>query len=163
MLARIAAFEARYLLRNPLLWCTALATFLLPFASLAFGLEMEEDIRVFRNSPWEIVSKYRIISCLFMFVTTAFVANAVLRDDDTGFGPILRSTGIRQGDYLLGRFLGAFGIAALRSGVVQYRVASAKARAPNGSAIASHDTISGRPPSDASITKYSASSASSPA
>ena len=112
MLARIAAFEARYLLRNPLLWCTALATFLLPFASLAFGLEMEEDIRVFRNSPWEIVSKYRIISCLFMFVTTAFVANAVLRDDDTGFGPILRSTGIRQGDYLFGRFLGAFGIAA---------------------------------------------------
>ena len=113
MLARIAAFEFRYLLKNPLLWVTAAAAFLLPFASLAFGLELEEDVRVYKNSPWEVVSKYRIISCMFMFVSTVFVANIVLRDDETGFGPILRSTGIGRFDYLFGRFLGAFAIAAL--------------------------------------------------
>ncbi|HEY0113755.1 MAG TPA: M1 family aminopeptidase [Allosphingosinicella sp.] len=113
MFARIAAFEFRYLLRNPLLWMTASVVFLLPFASLAFGLEMEEDVRVFKNSPYEVISKYMIISCLFMFVTTVFVSNAVLRDDETEFGPILRSTGIRKFDYLFGRFFGALAMVAL--------------------------------------------------
>ena len=112
MLARVAAFEFRYLLRNPLLWATALAAFGLMFAALAFNIGFEEDVRVLRNSPWEIVSKYRIVSCMFMFVTTVFVANAVLRDDETGFAPILRSTGLGKADYVLGRFLGAFAIAA---------------------------------------------------
>ncbi|MDP8914737.1 MAG: aminopeptidase [Pseudomonadota bacterium] len=113
MLARIAAFEFRYLLKNPLLWITAAAVFLIPFGSFALGLELEEDVRVFKNSPYEVISKYRIISCLFMFATTVFVSNIVLRDDETGFGPILRSTGIRKFDYLFGRFLGAFAIVAL--------------------------------------------------
>lgn len=113
MLLRIAAFEFRYLLKNPLLWITAAAVFLMPFASLALGLELEEDIQVFKNSPYEVISKYRIISCLFMFATTVFVSNIVLRDDETEFGPILRSTGISKFDYLFGRFLGAFAIVAL--------------------------------------------------
>lgn len=113
MLARIAAFEFRYLLRNPLLWIAAAAVFLMPFASLAFGIGLEEDVKVFKNSPYEVISKYRIISCLFMFATTVFVSNIVLRDDETGFGPILRSKGIGKLDYLFGRFLGAFAVVAL--------------------------------------------------
>jgi ABC-type transport system involved in multi-copper enzyme maturation permease subunit len=48
-----------------------------------------------------------------MFVTTAFVSNAVIRDDETGFGPIVRSTKVTRFDYLIGRFIGAFAIAAL--------------------------------------------------
>jgi ABC-2 type transport system permease protein len=112
VLARVAAFEFRYLLRNPLLWATALAVFALMFAALAFHIGFEEDPKVFRNAPWEVVSKYRIVSCMFMFVTTAFVANAVLRDDETGFAAILRSTGLGKADYVFGRFLGAFAVAA---------------------------------------------------
>jgi ABC-type transport system involved in multi-copper enzyme maturation permease subunit len=113
MLARVAAFEFRYLLKNPLLWLTAAAVFLMPFASLALGLELEEDVRVFKNSPYEVISKYRMISCLFMFAAAVFVSNIVLRDDETAFGPILRSTGLSKFDYLIGRFLGAFAIVAL--------------------------------------------------
>ena len=113
MLARIAAFEFRYLLRNPLLWMTAAAVFLMPFASLALGMGLEEDVKVFKNSAYEVVSKYMLISCLFMFATTVFVSNIVLRDDETEFGPILRSTGISKFDYLFGRFLGAFAMVAL--------------------------------------------------
>ena len=113
MFLRIAVFEMRYLLKNPLFWIVATAVFALPFASLALGLELEEDIRVFKNSPYEIVSKYRIISCLLMFATTAFVANIVIRDDETAFAPILRSTGIRKFDYLIGRFAGAMSLVAL--------------------------------------------------
>ena len=48
-----------------------------------------------------------------MFVTTAFVANVVVRDDDTGFGPIIRSTPITRLQYLGGRFAGAVAAAAL--------------------------------------------------
>ena len=48
------------------------------------------------------------MAVLFTFVTTAFVANVVLRDDETGFGPILRSTRITRFNYLFGRFFGAF-------------------------------------------------------
>ena len=113
MFIQIARFEVRYLLRNPLLWLTAAAVFLLPFASLALGLQLEEDIRVFKNSAYEVISKYRIISCLFMFVTTVFVSNIVLRDDETEFAPILRSTGIHKFDYLFGRFAGAMVVVAL--------------------------------------------------
>jgi hypothetical protein len=113
MLARIAAFEFRYLLKNPLVWIAAAVVFLMPFASMALGLGLEEDSRVFKNSPWEVISKYRIISCMFMFASTVFVANIVLRDDETEFGPILRSTGVRKFDYLFGRFLGAFAVVAL--------------------------------------------------
>ena len=52
-------------------------------------------------------------SVSFMFVTTAFVASAVIRDDETGYGPIVRSTPLTKRDYLLGRFVGAFAVAAL--------------------------------------------------
>jgi hypothetical protein len=53
------------------------------------------------------------MSIFYMFVTTAFVSNVVVRDDETGFGPIVRSTRLRKHDYLLGRFAGAFVVAAL--------------------------------------------------
>ena len=43
---------------------------------------------------------------------TAFVANVVVRDDETGFGPIVRATRVRKFDYLFGRFTGAFFAAA---------------------------------------------------
>ncbi|MGE5500808.1 MAG: M1 family aminopeptidase, partial [Ignavibacteriales bacterium] len=47
------------------------------------------------------------------FVTTAFVANVIVRDDETGYGPIVRTTRISKFDYLYGRFAGAFAAAAV--------------------------------------------------
>jgi hypothetical protein len=43
-----------------------------------------------------------------IFIMTAFVANVVIRDDETGFGPIVHSTRVSRFDYLFGRFTGAF-------------------------------------------------------
>ena len=40
-------------------------------------------------------------------------ANIIVRDDETGFGPIIRSTRISKFDYLYGRFAGAFAAVAL--------------------------------------------------
>ncbi|MGA1758539.1 MAG: hypothetical protein ACO391_12395, partial [Pseudomonadales bacterium] len=64
------------------------------------------------NSPYAIAQTVLIMSLFYMFATTAFVANVVVRDDESGFGPMVRSTRVSKFDYLLGRFAGAF-IAAL--------------------------------------------------
>ena len=114
MLINIARFESRYLLRNPLLWLTAAATFALFFAGMSVdGFDLGNEGGLLKNAAYATLRNYVVVSVFFMFVTTSFVANAVLRDDETGFGPIIRSTGITRFEYVLGRFLGAFAIAAL--------------------------------------------------
>ena len=110
MLARIAAFEIRYQLRSPWLWLASAFVFLIAFWSMS--TDLIDGGEIYRNSSWEIVNKYLAFSAMFMFVSTAFVANVVVRDDETAFGPILRSTRMGKADYLIGRFLGAFAIAA---------------------------------------------------
>jgi ABC-type transport system involved in multi-copper enzyme maturation permease subunit len=113
MLIDIARFEFRYLLRNPLLWVTATAVFALFFVSMGAGLELGSEGGLLHNAAYATLRNYLVASIFFMFVTASFVANAVIRDDETGFGPIMRSTRIGKVDYLLGRFLGAFAVAAL--------------------------------------------------
>jgi ABC-2 type transport system permease protein len=113
MLLHIARFEFRYLLRNPLLWATAVATFALFFVAVGTGIELGSEGGLLRNAAFATLRNYLLVSIFFMFVTTSFVAGAVLRDDETGFGPIVRSTRISGFEYLTGRFLGAFAAAAL--------------------------------------------------
>ena len=114
MLTRIARFEARYVLRNPLLWVTAVASFALLFAGMSVdGFDLGNEGGLLKNAAYATLRNYVVLSVFYMFVTTAFVAGAVLRDDETGFGPIIRSTGITKLEYVLGRFLGAFAAAAL--------------------------------------------------
>ena len=113
MLLAIARFEFRYLLRNPLLWVTAAVTFALFFVGISAGFELGSEGGLLENAALATLRNQVMTSVTFMFVTTAFVANAVIRDDETGFGPIMRSTRISKFDYLSGRFLGAFAIAAL--------------------------------------------------
>jgi ABC-type transport system involved in multi-copper enzyme maturation permease subunit len=113
MLIDVARFEARYLLGNPLLWATAAATFALFFAGMSVeGFDLGNEGGLLKNAAYATLRNYVVVSVFFMFVTTSFVANAVLRDDETGFGPIIRSTGITRLEYVFGRFLGAFAVAA---------------------------------------------------
>ena len=114
MLRNIAGFEIRYLLRNPLLWVTALVTFALLFIATSVPeMELATEGGLRRNAAFATLRIYLMVSVAFMFVTTSFVTNAVLRDDETGFAPIVRSTPVTTAEYLLGRFLGAFSVAAL--------------------------------------------------
>jgi ABC-2 type transport system permease protein len=113
MLTKIARFEFRYLLRNPLLWVTAACTFALFFASRSVeGFELGSEGGLLKNAACATLRDYVLVSVFFMFVTTSFVANVIIRDDETGFGPIIRSTRITKFEYLMGRFLGAFAVAA---------------------------------------------------
>jgi aminopeptidase N len=114
MFRKIAGFELRYQLKSPVFWVVAVIFFL-----LTFGAATIDQIRIggggsiHKNAPFAIAQTHLILSIFYMFVTTAFVANVVVRDDETGFGPILRSTRIRKFDYLYGRFTGAFLAAAI--------------------------------------------------
>jgi ABC-type transport system involved in multi-copper enzyme maturation permease subunit len=114
MLTQIARFEARYILRNPLLWGTVAATFALFFAGASVdGFDLGNEGGLLKNAAYATLRNYVMISVFYMLVTTSFVAGAVLRDDETGFGPIIRSTWITRLEYVFGRFLGAFAVAAL--------------------------------------------------
>lgn len=113
MLLAVARFELRYLLRNPLLWVTAAVTFAVFFLAVSTGVEMGSEGGLLENASYATLRNAVMASVFAMFITTSFVANAVLRDEETGFGPIVRATPLRTHEYLTGRFLGAFAAAAL--------------------------------------------------
>jgi ABC-2 type transport system permease protein len=109
MFGKIALFELRYQFRNPVFWVAAVIFFL-----LTFGAATSDDIQIGgggninANAPLAIIQTHLVLTLFFMFVSTAFVANVIVRDDDSGFGPMVRSTQVRKFDYLIGRFAGAF-------------------------------------------------------
>ena len=89
------------------------------FFLLTFGAATSDNIQigaagnVHKNSPFAAAETQLVLSLFFLFVSTAFVANVVVRDDETGFGPIIRATRVSKFNYLIGRFVGAFGAIAL--------------------------------------------------
>lgn len=114
MLGRIAAFEFRYQTRSPLFAASAGLIFLAFFFDMAvMKLGTVGGGNVLFNSPHAIIVSHLLASLVFLFIGAAFVSNVIVRDDQTGFGPILRSTRVTKGDYLHGRFLGAFAAGAL--------------------------------------------------
>ena len=114
MFRKIAGFELRYQLKSPVFWVVAAIFFLLTFGATTIDqIRIGGGGNVHKNSPAMIAQIHLVWSIFYMFVTTAFVANVVVRDDETGFGPILRSTRVGKFDYLYGRFTGAFIAAAL--------------------------------------------------
>ncbi|MEN9626929.1 MAG: hypothetical protein RJA10_155, partial [Pseudomonadota bacterium] len=114
MFFQIATFELRFQLRSPVFWVGAMLFFL-----LAFGATTSENIQigargnVLVNAPFILLQTLGIFGVFGIFVSTAFVAGAVIRDDETGFAPILRTTRVGKADYVFGRFVGATIVAFL--------------------------------------------------
>jgi aminopeptidase N len=114
MFGKIAGFELRYQTRQPIFWIAGLIFFLLVFGSVTIDqIQIGSGGNVHKNSPAAISQTSMIMALFFMFVSTAFVANVIVRDDETGYGPIVRATPVRKFDYLVGRFTGAFGAVML--------------------------------------------------
>jgi aminopeptidase N len=112
MLGRIAAFEVRYQIRSPLFFIGFAIFFLLSFASVVsehVHIGGRGNVNV--NSPYAILQTLSIMNVFAIFIIIAFVANVVIRDQETGFAPILFATRLRKRDYLVGRFLGATAVA----------------------------------------------------
>jgi hypothetical protein len=113
MVGKIVGFELRYQLRNPVLWVAVGIFFLLTFGATASdNIQIGGGGNVNVNSPAAILQTQQLLTLFYMFVTTAFVANVVVRDEESGFGPMVRSTQVTKSAYLLGRFTGAFIAAA---------------------------------------------------
>src|SRR5438270_8704054 len=114
MLFGITGFEVRYQLRNPVFW-VAIAIFFL----MGFGLTASENVSigtpggVHENAPNAIAEAPAVFSLFYVFVITAFVANAVIRDDASGFAPIVRTTAANAYQIVIGRFVGGLIIAWL--------------------------------------------------
>ena len=114
MLRSIAAFEVKYQLRAPLFAIGFALFFLLTFGSVTVDqIQIGGKGNVNINSPFAICQTVGIMGVFAMFVATAFVSNVIVRDDETGFAPILRATRVTKRDYLVGRFVGAFFVAFL--------------------------------------------------
>jgi ABC-2 type transport system permease protein len=109
MFRKIAAFELRYQLTSPVFWVAFGIFFLLAFAAITnSNVHIGSSGNTLYNAPYAIIQTL-VVMCVFaIFATTAFVANVVVRDDETGFGQIIRATPVRKFDYLFGRFTGAF-------------------------------------------------------
>ncbi len=114
MILGITGFEIRYQLRNPVFW-VAIAIFFL----LGFGITASENVSVgtpgavHENAPYAIAVTTAILSLFYLFVVTAFVANAIVRDDSSGFAPIVRATSVTERQIVAGRFMGGLVIAWL--------------------------------------------------
>jgi ABC-2 type transport system permease protein len=108
MLRHIAAFEWRYQVKSPVFWVGCALFFLLTFGSVTVDqIQIGSRGNVFVNAPFAILQTLATLSLFAIFVIVAMVANVVIRDDETGFAPILRSTSVTKASYLVGRFVGA--------------------------------------------------------
>ena len=114
MFTSIFWFELRYQLRNPVFIVTSLVFFLLTFGSVTIdNIQIGSGGNIHVNSPIAIAQTVLIMTVFYMFASTAFVANVVVRDDESGFGPMVRSTRVTKFAYLLGRYAGAYTAAAV--------------------------------------------------
>src|SRR4051794_25363226 len=114
MIFGITGFEIRYQLRNPVFWVSIAIFFL-----MGFGLTASQNVSVgtpggvHENAPNAIAVTMAIFTLFYLFVITAFVANAIVRDDTSGFAPIVRATSVSVRDIVLGRFGGGLVVAWL--------------------------------------------------
>lgn len=108
MLAHIARFEWRFQRKSPVFWVGCILFFLLTFGAVTVDqIQIGSRGNVWINAPYSILQIIGIMSLFAIFVIVSMVANVVIRDDETGFAPILRATSVRKSAYLIGRFTGA--------------------------------------------------------
>jgi ABC-type transport system involved in multi-copper enzyme maturation permease subunit len=124
MLRHIAAFEWRYQLKSTAFLAGCALFFLLTFGSITVDqIQIGSRGNVHLNAPFAILQTLGIMSVFGVLVVTALVADVVIRDDETGFAPILRSTPISKASYLGGRFVGASAAALVFFAVIPLAVA----------------------------------------
>jgi aminopeptidase N len=124
MLRHVALFEFRYQVRSPVFWVGSLLFFLLTFGSVVVDtIRIGGRGNVHVNSPFAILQTLTTMDVFAVFIVVAMVANVVIRDDETGFAPILRATRLGKRDYLVGRFVGATAAALLIAATIPLAIA----------------------------------------
>jgi ABC-2 type transport system permease protein len=111
----IFRFEVSFHLRSALFWLSGILFFILAFGAVTSDVVQIGGAigNVNRNAPFVIVQMLGVLSILGVFVTTAFVASAVVRDYELGTDGIFFTTPVGKLQYVLGRFGGAFFVSVL--------------------------------------------------
>lgn len=108
MIGHVAAFELRQQLRSPVFWVGCAIFFALTFGAVTVEqIQIGSRGNVNLNAPFAILQILGIMSLFAVFVQVALVAGSVIRDDETGFAPLVRSTRLGKSAYLGGRFIGS--------------------------------------------------------
>ncbi|MFT5262757.1 MAG: ABC-2 type transport system permease protein [Polaribacter sp.] len=110
MFKQFFLFELKYRLQRPMIYIFFLINFLLVFAATVsdnVSIGGGNDA-IHLNSPHVIMSMTLLMTLIGIFMTTAFMNTAILRDFNYKFDGILFSAPIRKFGYLGGRFFGAF-------------------------------------------------------
>jgi ABC-2 type transport system permease protein len=103
-------FDLRYQLRQPLLWIAGAALALAGFLTASSdSFRVGGAIgNVHLNAPVVIANQLGFLSLIAMFLVTALIAGAILRDSDTGMADLLFAAPVRRNHYLFGRFVAGF-------------------------------------------------------
>ena len=109
MFRKIAAFDCATS-SAPLFWVSSFAFFALTFMATTIPqIQIGDKGNTNINSPYAVIEVLQVMGIFAIFLMTAFVANVVVRDDETGYtGPSSVRRASRRFDYLFGRFTGAF-------------------------------------------------------
>ncbi len=119
MFARFAGFEIRYQLFSPMFAVVALVFFAVTFLLTSVpetSTMLAPSANI--NSPYMTAMIAVSISFYAVFIPTAFLSGAVLRDRHFGTEELFYTRPVREFDYLAGRFAGAFAVCLLAFAVV---------------------------------------------
>jgi hypothetical protein len=101
----LAAQELRQQLRGPVIRIVAFISLL-----MVVGAAVIDTLRFEAMSnlgPELVIQVHLVWSLFYLFTAAAFIGEAVTRDLQTGFAPLVRATPVSRPAYLLGRFAGA--------------------------------------------------------
>jgi len=114
MIARLAWLELRQQVSGRVFWIVLAVSVLMVIGGMAI-----DELRVgladegARIGAAAIARTHLVWSLFFLFTAAAFVGEAALRDQITGFAGLVRATPVSRRSYALCRFLGAFGAVLL--------------------------------------------------
>lgn len=113
-MARLAWHELRQQLGGRVFWIVFAVSVLMVAGAMAM-----DELRVglsdegARTGAAAIVQTHLVWTLFFLFTAAAFVGEAAVRDEVSGFAELVGATTVNPRSYALGRFLGAFGAVLL--------------------------------------------------
>ena len=104
-------FEIKYQIRKPLIYMLSLAFFSLSF----FFTSVSDNVNIMgfmlhnveKSSPYLIMAITGSLSTMGIYVVTAFMTGAALKDTQHNYSQILYSTPLDKFSFLFGKFIGA--------------------------------------------------------
>jgi hypothetical protein len=105
--AGLAVQELRQQLRGPVFRIVAAVSLLMVMGAAVIDALRIDAVRNLGSGPELVVRVHLVWTLFYLFTAAAFVGEAVTRDVQTGFAPLVRATPVPRPAYLLARFGGA--------------------------------------------------------